>query len=273
MLPATVSFAQSYEARWQKTPVNIDGISTEWSTPLRFSDTKSGLQYNVTNDNENLYICVKVTDAATQMQILISGMKIMIDAEGRKKYPTSIYFPMPSSRDDMKPDNSGQQPGRPGGEKPSGKPDEKDMQKMIRNPNRKITLAGFKAGYDGTFSIRESPQVKAMMDRDEHNALTCEFMVPINSFYSKDPKVSKEPPLFGMKISVAEMPGSRQGEQHPEGGSPGEGPGGFPDDMGGGQGGHPGGGMGDRPSPQSGMSGTSQEEISIKYKIRLSRPE
>lgn len=273
ILTATISFAQSYEARWQKTPVMADGISSEWSSPLRFSDTKSGLQYAVTNDDKNLYICVKATGTATRMQILTSGMKIWIDANGRKKYPTSIYFPMPLSRGEMKPDNSGLQQGRPGGERPSGKPDEMDFRKMFKNQGLKITLAGFKTGCDGTFNIGESTQIKAAMDRDESNALTCEFIVPIGSFYSNDWNSFKEPPLIGMKISVDEMPGNGQGTQRPEGGPPGGGPGGFPNDMNGGPGGPPDGEMGDRPSPPSGTTGTSQEEISIKFKIRLSKPE
>ncbi len=95
LLIASGTFAQKYEASRQKSPITTDGKPAEWTAPLRFSDVKSGLQYNVTNDDENLYICVRASDETAQQQILRSGLKIFIDENGKKKYGTSVQFPVP----------------------------------------------------------------------------------------------------------------------------------------------------------------------------------
>lgn len=280
MLLAINSFSQKYEANWQKTPVKVDGISSEWTTPLRFSDTKSGLQYNVTNDADNLYICVRATDVKVQKQIMMSGMKIMIDENGKKKYATSINFPMAFSRENIKPDKNMQKPDKQSGERPSMKGGQqkdmqKEMQKQFKSQDQKIALAGFKSQYNGTYNTSESQSVKAALDWDDKNVMTCEFVIPINSFCIKGLKNQKGMPEFSMKIeaNALEMAGdaNSQGGQRLEGGPPDGGQmGDRPEGMGGGQGGPPGGGMGERPSAPSGQMSATQEDISIKYKIKLS---
>jgi hypothetical protein len=84
LLTLSVFSQNELEARWQATPVAADGQTKEWTLPLRFSDSKSGLQYNITHDEANLYICIRVTDRTTQMQVLSSGIKVLIDENGKR---------------------------------------------------------------------------------------------------------------------------------------------------------------------------------------------
>lgn len=278
-LIASGAFAQKYEANRQKSPVTIDGKPTEWSTPLRFSDSKSGLQYNVTNDDENLYICVRAANESTQQQILFSGLKIFIDENGKKKYGTSIQFPMPPSHDGMNPRDDIQKREMPSGQRPAGKQEfQKDNRKNFMNPNPRITLAGFKAEFNGTYALNDSHAVKAAMDWDNNNILTIEYIIPLNSFCTRDIKTMEKAPVFAMKIT-ADAPklqgsGNSQYGGRPEGGPPGGGgrrpEGGFP---GGGEGsmGGPPGGMDEGGMPPQGISESSQQDISIKFKIILNR--
>ena len=46
-----------FKSTWQSTPVSIDGQTDDWRKPLAFRDTKTNLNYSVSNDNNNLYIC------------------------------------------------------------------------------------------------------------------------------------------------------------------------------------------------------------------------
>lgn len=278
-LIASGAFAQKYEANRQKSPVTIDGKPTEWSTPLRFSDTKSGLQYNVTNDDENLYICVRAANESIQQQILMSGLKIFMDENGKKKYGTSIQFPMPPSHDGMKPRDDMQKREMPSGQRPAGKQEfQKDNRKNFMNPNPKITLAGFKAEYNGTYALNDSHAVKAAMDWDESNILTIECSIPLNSFCTRDINTMEKTPVFAMKIvaDAVEQQGTvrSQGNGGPRGGPPGGG-GGRPEGgpPGGGEGGigGPPGGMHDDGMPPQDLSGNTQQDISIKYKIILNR--
>jgi hypothetical protein len=281
LLTVSGTFAQKYEANRQKSPITTDGKPTEWTTPLRFSDTKSGLQYNVTNDDENLYICVRATNESTQQQILMSGLKIFIDENGKKKYGTSVQFPVPPSREGMKPGNNMQKQEMPSGQRPSGKQgQQKDNQKKFMNPDPRITLAGFKSEFNGTFPLNDSRAVKAAMDFDNNNILTIEYTIPLSSFFTLDWKSAAKPTVLAMKIYAdavdLQKSGNSQGGGRPEGGTPGGGGGGSRP-----EGGPPGGGEGGMGGPPGGMddggmmpqggSDNTQQGISIKYKITLNR--
>ena len=79
---------------YQDTPVTADGSPGEWTLPLRFSNASYTLQYNVTNDNKNVYVCVSSADEATQFRILRSGMTLYFDPKGDKNKDISVHFPI-----------------------------------------------------------------------------------------------------------------------------------------------------------------------------------
>ena len=271
------AFAQKYEANRQKSPVTTDGKPTEWSTPLRFSDVKSGLQYNVTNDDENLYICVRASNETAQQQILHSGMKIFIDENGKKKYSTFIQFPIPAVPDGMKPGDNMPKQEKTYGQRPAAEAErQKKDRKQFRNPNPMISLAGFKPEFNGTLPLNECRAIKAAMDWDDNNILTIEYTIPLNSFGTRDFKTMEKAPVFAMKITadaVEQQGGDRSQGSRPEGGPPGGGSrreGGPPGGGEGGMGGPPGGMDEEGMMPRGGDENT-QQDISIKFKIALNR--
>ena len=50
------------EAKWQVTPIVIDGNDNEWSHPFNFYDNQSALIFSISNDSKNLYICFSNND-------------------------------------------------------------------------------------------------------------------------------------------------------------------------------------------------------------------
>lgn len=276
LLIASGAYAQKYEANRQKSPITTDGKPTEWTTPLRFSDTKSGLQYNVTNDDDNLYVCVRASNETAQQQILRSGLKIFIDENGKKKYSTSIQFPVPPAHDGIKTGDSMPKQEKPVGQMPAGVAGRQKMNlKQLRNSNPRIILAGFKPEFNGTFTLNESRAVKAAMDWDDNNILTIEYTVPLNSFGTCDFGTREKAPVFAMKITADAV--DQQGADRPQGGRPEGGPpgggrreGGSPGGGEGGMGGPPGGMDEEGMMPRSGDDNT-QQDISIKFKIILNR--
>jgi hypothetical protein len=87
------------EGHYQQTPVVADGSADDWALPLRFSNTAFTMQYNVTNDDKNLYICVVSNDDNTQLRILRSGMTIYFDPKGKKNKDISLHFPIQKQSD------------------------------------------------------------------------------------------------------------------------------------------------------------------------------
>src|SRR5437899_1407063 len=65
-----------YEAAWQSVPVKADGNSREWPNPLKYYDRTTKLLYTVSNDLENLYVCVRSGEEPMQMKILRSGIQL-----------------------------------------------------------------------------------------------------------------------------------------------------------------------------------------------------
>jgi hypothetical protein len=78
----------------QSTPVVADGIPNEWSQPLRFSNENYTIQYNVTNDSKNVYVCVLSRDETTMLRMLRSGMTIYFDPKGEKNKDIGLHFPL-----------------------------------------------------------------------------------------------------------------------------------------------------------------------------------
>lgn len=78
----------------QSTPVVADGIPDEWSQPLRFSNENYTLQYNVTNDSKNIYVCVLSRDETTILRMLRTGMTIYFDPKGEKNKDIGLHFPL-----------------------------------------------------------------------------------------------------------------------------------------------------------------------------------
>jgi len=267
--------SEMYQASWQTKPVIADGNPTEWSLPLRFSDSKSGLQYNITNDEKNLYVCIRATEQPIQMKIMSSGMEIWLDPSGKNKEAAGIQFPLPGNHgqktkaENMPPDMKlGKNPGR------------MNMAEQFQLEEPQLTLSGFLPEYNGTFKVSNLNGVKAAINWDEQNAMTYELAIPIHSFYIHDIETLKDNPVIGFKINVKAIAGMGNGPNGggkrggPPGGA-GQGPGGGPGGgmgggSGGGPGGGPGGGMGERPqSPDGQPANALSSTTSIKFKVKL----
>jgi len=78
-----------------KTDVVVDGQFTEWAYPLPKTNKVTGINYDIANDNKNIYIFIRCTDRMTQNQIVSSGFEIWVNINGKKKKTTGITYPVP----------------------------------------------------------------------------------------------------------------------------------------------------------------------------------
>lgn len=82
------------EGHFQQSTIIADGNPGDWNLPLRFSNEKYTYQYNVTNDDNNIYICVVSKDYPTQIRMLKAGMTIYFDPKGEKNKIMDLSFPL-----------------------------------------------------------------------------------------------------------------------------------------------------------------------------------
>ena len=93
---------------WQSKKVKVDGKINEWPNPLRFYNDKSKVNYTITNDRKNLYICMKISDVTAQIKALRGGMEFRIDTMGKKSFPIALIYPIANHQNTMR--NRGDNP-------------------------------------------------------------------------------------------------------------------------------------------------------------------
>lgn len=88
--------------------LSIDGDAAEWQGRLRALPGTSGASMAVSNDAQNLYVALYVTDATLQRQILGDGFVLWLDKQGGQQKRVGLRFPL------------GGRPGRGGMDGPRG---------------------------------------------------------------------------------------------------------------------------------------------------------
>ncbi|MES2003762.1 MAG: hypothetical protein V4450_04520 [Bacteroidota bacterium] len=81
-------------AKWQSTPVIIDGNENDWEQPFNLFDNKSGLIFTISNDQKNLYLCFTDKEAQKAEKLMRAGWSIeLISSEKKRKFDAIISFP------------------------------------------------------------------------------------------------------------------------------------------------------------------------------------
>jgi hypothetical protein len=150
---------------WQQKPPVIDGRPSEWMIPLRFYDVNTKLQYIVSNDRKNLYICLRSADDKTTANIMQYGLQLYIDTTGHHKKTAGIRFPLSHSE---------RSADKEGGEA-------KHSRKRLMQENPQMDLFGFKQPYNGYVSVNSDVQVA--IGADSLGILTYEAVIPFRTFY------------------------------------------------------------------------------------------
>ena len=223
---------------YQEAPVTVDGNAGEWPEPLKYYDDKSKLQYAVTNDDHNLYICIKATEDETQTKIFRSGLQIWIDTTGNNEHQVGITFPLPSDirRGDQDADT------RRTIQKSDGAAHGK---KRFFNDFIEMNLTGFKPPVGGMTSVQNNFGITASLNKDSLGIMTYEAVIPFRTFYREALTAADSLKLMGISIVLKAVPtdeASQSSGRHGGGDDSGAGMGGG-GMRGGGMGGMGGGGM------------------------------
>lgn len=170
--------------------------------PLRYYDPDSKLQYAISNDDENVFICVKATDINTQMKILKAGMQVWIDTTNKKKQLTGILFPLIKRGDGTR-----AQQGKHSGSKP-------DLQSMIEQFNsqyQEMQLSGFKSPIDGLVPVKNVYGITAGLYLDSIGIMTYKAVIPLKTFYKPTLTSKDSTRKFSFTVIVNGLTGQKSG--------------------------------------------------------------
>lgn len=145
--------------------IKVDGDLADWGDSLRYRYEKQLLQYEIANDDENVYIAMRVMDSSSQMQALHQGFNLIINKEGKKKEGMEITFPIPD-RESLRALAT-----KDSEEKPS------DVRKAVLDAARAIYVRGLVDVVDGGISLENSYEIKTAVKIDT-NAVSYEAAIP-----------------------------------------------------------------------------------------------
>ncbi len=187
-------------ARWQSSPVVADGRATEWEIPLRYYSKGGKVGCSVSNDNNNLYVCIRSADQETRMKMIRAGMTVAIDISGKKINVSSINYPLAKertqrSREEIKAMRAAQTQVT---DYPSGK------QRILQDQTT-MNISGFRNIQNGDNPLKTQSGIMVCMNLDSFDVFTYEAVIPFKTFYKEQLLASDTSKMITLYIQVNGM--------------------------------------------------------------------
>lgn len=212
----------------QPPPANIiiDGNLSEWGDSLRYLSEEKKIPYTLANDQQNLYVAIRINDRLEQARIINAGITLSIDPKGKKKETFTMTFPLsePGSKPQFgfrKDDN--------------GELTQQDRDELARErltTLRDIKVTGFKDIEYDMITTSNTYGIKAAINYDADGDLIYEAAIPLKFFHVDSS--SKNEWAFNFKINGMQRNASSGQGGETQGGGMGSGRGGRGGGMGGG---------------------------------------
>lgn len=220
--------------------ITIDGDVKEWGDSLRYYNKDKQLNYSLANDQENLYMAIRINDRSEIIRVLRAGITLSIDTRGKKKESFSITFPV----GDQNPNAFAQPADDLQGKTDITQEDRDELAQARLTRLREIRVSGFKDIEGETITTSNTYGIKTAIDYDKDGYLVYEAAIPLKFFHVDD--LTKNEWAFNFKINGITRRAPNNNNSDQEGpGRAGRGGGGF-GGGGGGRGGRGGGGRGGR---------------------------
>ncbi|HSZ34247.1 MAG TPA: hypothetical protein VK772_13110 [Puia sp.] len=170
------------EGHFQTKPVVVDGNISDWGLPLRFSNAEYTMQYSVTNDNRNIYVCVYSKDESLKKRILKAGMSICLDPKGEKDKKMSLVYP------ERKPDDPT--------ENRAGNPirysENITNEEQLISQSDYYNTVGFLNLENGQFDVSyKQNDIHVAIRINEDSSLAYEASIPIRNIFGSDLQASQ----------------------------------------------------------------------------------
>ncbi|MDO3626870.1 hypothetical protein [Mucilaginibacter sp. BT774] len=252
-----ITFAQNKAVanKLQPPPSNlvIDGDLKDWGDSLRYYNQDKQLNYALANDQDDLYMAIRINDRSEQIRVLRAGLTISIDTRGKKKESFTMTFPVgDQSPEGMMETAQDLQ----NGNNDIKQEDNEELMKARLTKLREIKVTGFKDIESETMTTSNTYGFKVAIDYDKDGNLIYEAAIPLKFFRADD--LSKNEWAFNFKINGITRPGQNKDtgdhDGMTRGGGGGFGGGGRGGRMGGGRGGRMGGGGNNTPVDRSELS-------------------
>ncbi len=173
---------------------------------------KSGILYQVTHDDENMFVLLKIMNPNTQRKITAFGMEMYIDITGKNKKEPCIVFPLSRKQ------RFGNEKGRSARQNGENL-DKSSMLGMLTE----FELKGFTSETKRYFLDQQNPEhIQAFLQYDASDFLIYKAIIPFSALYgSTVPPKNERTISIGLQTGYLDMSQMQQGR--PMGGGGGGG--------------------------------------------------
>lgn len=236
----------------QPPPANtkIDGDLKEWGDSLRYYNEEKKLNYTLANDNDNLYMAIRINDHSEQMRVINAGLTLSINTKGKKKEMYSVTFPVADG-------SAAPMLAKPNADQITAE-DRDELMRARLTKLRNIKVTGFPDIEGENITTSNTYGIKTALNYDDNGYLVYEAAIPLKFFHADAPDKSEW--AFNIRINGLAKPEGRvnaEGEGRMGGGRGGMGGGRGGMGGGGGRGGMGGGGRGGMRGGGMGQGGNS----------------
>ena len=187
--------AELITSKWADKPVLVDGLLDDWNDSLSLYNEATKLYYNLSNDDENIYLALKNSSKVELTKILARGISFSANVESSKKQAPTIIFPVLDRT-----------PGKKRVE--TEEPEPEEIQKRILSRIKEIKVEGFKEIIDGGISLYNTYGIKAAIAFDSNGNLVQEIAIPIRLLGIEPGRT--DPIIYGIKINGFQGPAATQ---------------------------------------------------------------
>ncbi len=211
LLSAFVATAQE-ESCTPSTPPEIDGKVNEWPSEWKKDDYKI-FYYNICNDNENLYIRLKITDGLTQAKVGRNGLTVWLDPNGKRKKKLGLKYPTPTGRDFTIMDKGEEQPY----DKRTNEQKKLDLKSDLIKDTEVLELIGL--ADDNIVSLREGLMngIKVIIVMDDKGDYIYEAKIPFKAYHITKSAITKLGIGFETGNFIMKQPPGSTASQAPAG--------------------------------------------------------
>ncbi len=241
---------------WQTSEINAGEFQKDWNTDMQYN-SKSKMLYGVSNDDQNLYVSLKVIDPAVKRKIMFTGLTYWINTSGKSNAQMELTFPIEQSKQ-TKNARMGEFAGKQANN--INKSDITKFNEKYLNGMSEIAITGFDGETESRLLGNKSKNgINAILMTDSLHTLYYEVQIPLDMIFENPTDFltdSTNSFSYGFETGYLKMPPPSRGSKGAGGGGGGRG---------GGKGGRGGQSGSENSEMRSSMSEMSQpSKISVK---------
>ena len=174
VLLSACSHKTIFKNQWQSSTVIVDGNGEDWKFPLRYFDSESKLNYTISNNAENLFICIRTSDKTALTKITQAGMQIWIDTLGKNNKHIGVEFPLSAIERGAEEENTNTLL--------MSKADITSFQKEVSVKYNEMFLTGFKPPLSARTFKKDTSGLSVTVNYDLVSGLIYEAIIPFKTF-------------------------------------------------------------------------------------------